>query len=53
MEGKMREGKYLSLPTASALKNDDYVLSVRVLSHYEGTLLWRGKNLPERSGFFL
>ena len=52
MEGKMREGKYLYPHIASALKSDDYVLSVQGLSHYEGTLIGRGKNLPERSGFF-
>jgi len=43
MEGKMREGKYLYPHIASALKSDDYVLSVRGLSHYEETLIWRGK----------
>jgi len=52
MEGKMREGKYLSPPIASALKSDDYVISIRVLSHYEGTLLWRGKKSSRAVRFF-
>ena len=52
MEGKMREGKYLSPHIASALLSDDYGISVRVLSHYEGTLLWRGKKSSRAVRFF-
>jgi hypothetical protein len=51
MEGKMREGKYLYPHIASALKSNDYVLSVRGLSHYEGTLISREKNFRSGQAF--